>query len=195
MANQTAAKTAPKQPHGIAEIWRKFLVALKRKPSMIPMAMLIIAFLEYSLNLMHMSDTTALIQGTGMGLCGFITMLLSILSFLVFMNTFPNRKPTNKIMLCLLIVMIGITIGADLIYANGIYTALTREVNTIVVDAKNYYIAQAYNEVYTHVYLQIATIVLTLLLPVYSKFIKKIKTSIEVEGNGDMATIDISGED
>ena len=36
---------------------------------------------------------------------------------------------------------------------------------------------------------------LVLTLPLYSKLIRKIKTSVEVEGNGEMAAIDISGED
>ena len=37
-------------------------------------------------------------------------------------------------------------------------------------------------------------IVLTLLLPVYSKWLRKIKTSIDVGDNGDLEAIDISGE-
>lgn len=87
-----------KQPGGLKEIWRKFLVALKRRPSMIPLAVIVAAFLVYSLNLMYVSDTTSLIQGANMGLAGFATMLFSMLSFLVFTaarhNTFPvcSRK-------------------------------------------------------------------------------------------------------
>ena len=38
-------------------------------------------------------------------------------------------------------------------------------------------------------------IALVLLLPVYSKLLRKIKTSIDVGDNGEMGAIDISGED
>jgi hypothetical protein len=37
-------------------------------------------------------------------------------------------------------------------------------------------------------------VMLVILLPVYSKMIRKIKTSIEVEDNGEMEAIDLSGE-
>ena len=49
---------------------RKFLVALKRKPHMIPLVVLGVAFLVYSMRLTLISNTTAKIQGPGMGLCG-----------------------------------------------------------------------------------------------------------------------------
>ena len=60
---------------GIKEFFRKLIVSLKRRPQIIPMIMLGISFVYYSLNLMNVSDTTAKIQGPGMGLCGFVTML------------------------------------------------------------------------------------------------------------------------
>ena len=41
----------------------------------------------------------------------------------------------------------------------------------------------------------IISIALILLLPVYSKLIRKINTSIEVAAGEEMAEIDISGED
>ena len=37
--------------------------------------------------------------------------------------------------------------------------------------------------------------ILVVLLPVYTKLLRKINTSITVEGNGDLGVIDISGED
>ena len=41
----------------------------------------------------------------------------------------------------------------------------------------------------------IITAVLVATLPFYTKLLRKIKTSIEVEDNGEMGEIDISGED
>ena len=42
--------------------------------------------------------------------------------------------------------------------------------------------------------MMVITIALILLLPVYSKLIRRIKTSIEVEDNGEMAAIDLTSE-
>ena len=41
----------------------------------------------------------------------------------------------------------------------------------------------------------IVGVVLTALLPVYGKLLKKINTSVQVEDNGKLGAIDISGEE
>ena len=153
-----------KKPGALSELWRKFLVALKRRPQNIALAALVITFLFYALNLMYISDTTAKIQGTGMGLCGFCVMLFSMLSFMCFINAFPYRKKPNVPMIVLMFIMFGI------------------------------YIAYAEWYLRIHMMLMGITIALILLLPVYSKMIRKIKTSIEVEDNGEMGAIDLTGE-
>lgn len=183
-----------KQPKGLKEIWRKFLVSIKRRPSMIPLAALVIAFLVYSLNLTQISNTTALIQGTGMGLSGFATMLFSILSFLCFLNAFPYRKKTNVPMLVILLVMLGIIAFADFYYLSGITAALTRPDNPIAITAQTAYIAYAQYYLQIHLIVLAVAVVLILLLPVYSKLLKKINTSIDVSDNGTLGAIDISGE-
>ena len=178
----------------LKEAWRKFLVSLKRRPSMIPLAVVVIAFLVYSLNLMHVSDTTSLIQGANMGLAGFVTMLFSMLSFLVFINTFPYRKKTNIPMLVILYVMIAIIILADVYYLSGIDAALTREVNPITITMQTAYIAYAQYYLQIHIGVLVVAAVLIALLPVYTKLLRKINTSIEVEGNADMGAIDLAGD-
>ena len=180
---------------GLKEFCRKFLVALKRRPSMIPMVAIIIAFLVYSLNLMYVSDTTALIQGDNMGLAGFATMLFSMLSFLVFMNTFPYRKKTNIPMLVILYVMIAVIIFSDVYYLNGINAALTRAENPITVTMQNVYILYAQYYLQVHIIVLAVSAVLIALLPVYTKLLRKINTNIEVEGNTDMGAIDLAGDD
>ena len=177
------------------EAFRKFLVNLKHRPQNIPLVMLVITFLYYALNMTHISNTTAKINGANMGLCGFAVMLFSILSLVCFGNSFPNRKPVNKPMFILMFLMFGIILWADTTYMATVYAAITRPENPIQIDLGTQYIALAYNDLATHRVLLIVSIVLILLLPVYSKLIRKIKTSIEVEGSGDMAAIDISGED
>ena len=182
------------QPSGIKEFARKRIVALKRKPQTIALVVLALAFVFYSLNLTKISNTTAKIQGSGMGLCGFCVMLFSMLSFMCCMNAFPYRKKTNVPMLVLLLVMFAIVAVADVIYMNTIVAAVTRAENPIEVTQNTIYIAYAHYYAQVHLVLLGITTVLVLLLPVYSKLIRKINTSIEVEDNGSMAAIDISGE-
>jgi uncharacterized membrane protein len=180
---------------GFREFLRKRVVALKRRPSIIPLLVYAIAFLYYSLNLTHISDTTAKIQGAGMGLCGFVTMLFSMLSLLCFLNAFPRRKKPVIPMLVLACAMLALILFCDFYYSSLITDALHRADNPIVIDKSTKYIAQAYNVLQDHIAILIAGVVLTALMPVYSRLLRRIKTSIVVEDNGSLGEIDISGED
>ena len=73
--------------------------------------------------------------------------------------------------------------------------SLHRPDNPIVIDKQTVYIAQAYNVLHDHIIIECVGIALTVLMPVYTKLLRKINTSIVVEGNGDLGEIDISGED
>ena len=183
-----------KKNRGVKEIWRKFLVSLKRRPQMIPLAVFVIGFLFYSLNLMYISDTTDRIQGPGMGLAGFATMLFSMLSFMCFLNAGPYRKKPNYPMMALMFALIAIVIFADAYYNSAIWNAITRADNPIQVTKDTAYIAFAEYYLRIHIGILVTGVVLTLLLPVYSKWLRKIKTSIDVGDNGSMEAIDISGE-
>ena len=184
------AKTSSHMP----EFLRRFFVGLKRKPSIIALVVLAAAFFQYSLNLTHISDTTAKIQGPGMGLCGFATMLFSMLSLVCFLNAFPRRKKPVIPMVAIMFVMFAIIIFCDVRYSNLILTALTRAENPIRLDASTIYIAQAYNVLQTHIGIEIAGIVLTVLMPLYTKLLRKINTSVTVEDYGKLDAIDIDGE-
>lgn len=192
MANQ---KTAKKQGRGIKEFFRKIMVSLKRSPQNIPLVTLLAAFFIYSLNLSYIANTTARINGANMGQCEFAAMLFSILAFVVFLRTFPRRQKANKVMLGLLFLMLALLVFVDAVYMTRIIEATTRAENTIVIDSSSFYISVAYTIVSLHVIFIVATAVLLIFLPLYSKAIKKINTSIDVEGNENMAAIDISGDD
>ena len=179
---------------GLKESLRKLLVSLKRRPHMIALLVFALAFLVYSLNLMNISDTTAKIQGKGMGLCGFATMLFSLLSLLCFLNAFPRRKKVNVPMLVLAFVMIGVLLFCDRYYMNAITNALTRAENPIEIGETTQYIAKANKMLGRHTVILIVGLVMTALLPVYSKLLRKINTSVSVEDNGKLDAIDISGE-
>ncbi len=162
---------------------------------MIALAVLAASFVYYSFNLTQISNTTAKIYGNGMGLAEFVTMLMSMLGLLCFLNAFPHRKKTNIPMLVLTFLMLGIVFFCDIYYGNRITDALTRAENPIVLDSTNTYIANALRVLRVHRVLLVIAAALTALLPVYRTLIKRINTSVEVEANEDMATIDISGED
>ncbi len=179
----------------VANLWfkyiRKMVVSLKRSPSTIPLVMMAITFLFYSLNLTDVSDTTAKIQGKGMGLCQFCIMLFSLLSLVCMLNAFPRRKKPNIPMIVIMFVMFGINIYCDIHYSNMIFAAITRPENPIVITDELAYIAYANNMLNTHMVLTIVCAALVVLMPVYSKLIRKINTAVELEDNGDMAVIDI----
>lgn len=192
MAHNTAAR---RQGRGIKEMLRKTLVSLKRSPQRIPLVILAAAFLVFSLNLSAIANTTARINGSNMGQCEFAAMLFSILSFVVVLRAFPRRKEPVRPMLILLYGMLALIEGADILYLVRILTAVNRAENRIVVDSQTMYIYTAYNVIIAHMILIGAAAALFALLPVYAKAIRKINTSIEVDTMGDMAAIDISGED
>lgn len=173
------------------ETLRKFIVSLKRKPQNSAMAALVVSFLVYSLNLTSISNTTAKIQGTGMGFTGFCTMLFSILSFVCFLNAFPYRKKANVPMLVLMFGMFAIVAGCDWYYLGAISRAITRAESPISpVDFP--YVAKAQVMLHWHMVLLGVTTLLVITLPVYRKALRKIKTSVEVEDNGRLDAIDIT---
>ena len=177
---------------GIKEFFRKKLVSLKRNPSIIPLLMLLVTFLIYSFNLTYMSNTTAKIQGSGMGLAQFCIMLFSILSMVCMINAFPRRKKPNIPMIVVMFIMFAIIIYCDIHYTNGIMAALNRAESPIKLDKTTAYIATAYNMLNTHMILVGVSAALVVLLPVYSRLLKKINTSVHVEDNGAMGEIEIS---
>jgi len=177
------------------EFLRRFFVALKRKPSTIALVVLLIAFFYYSLNLTYVSNTTAKIQGPGMGLCGFATMLFSMLSLVCFLNAFPRRKKPVYAMVVLMMLMFAVIIFCDVYYSNLIMTAISRADNPITIDVSTIYIAQAYNMLQTHIVILGIGVALVVLMPLYTKLLRKINTSVTVEDYGKLQEIDISGED
>jgi hypothetical protein len=174
---------------------RKILVALKKNPQFVPLLALCVSFLEYSLNLTQISNTTAKIMGKNMGFAAFVTMLFMMLSFVCMLNAFPKRQKPKTPMIILMMVLYGAVIWADIHYMTKISWALYREENPIPLTESTMYIYDAYNTILIHVILVGVTIVCVLLEPVFAKLFKKINTSIDVEGSGDIQNIDISDED
>ena len=186
---------------------RKFFVMLKKNPQYIPLVMLCISFLEYSLNLTSLSITTNYIMEPfkysgfpfsaedpfklPMGLFQFVIMLFLILSFVCMLNAFPKRQKPKIPMILLMLGLYAIVIFSDICYMNCITTGL----NSNVTDELANTINTAYFTVFINIFLVAATAILVIFEPLIAKLLKKIKTSIEVEGSGDIETIDIADEE
>lgn len=97
-------------------------------------------------------------------------------------------------MITLLFIMLVGLVFVDIVYLSRITQAITGE-NALVINTDTAYIAIANNAIVGHIVCIGICAVLLVTLPFYGKLIKKINTSIDVEGNGEMEVIDISGED
>lgn len=203
MKNQNSKNVFKAFGAWIKEKVRKFFVALKKNPQSIPLAALLISFLQYSLNLTYISNTTAKLvssrlEGTNAGLAAFVTMLLTILSFVCMLNAFPKRQKPKVGMIILMMVMYGVIIFANCHYLSCISYALNAEINPnpiIISGGENQFVITARDTITLNTVLIVITMIFVLLEPVIAKLLKKIKTSIEVEGSGNIASIDIASED
>ncbi len=173
---------AKKRNKGFKESWRKFIVSLKKRPHNIPMCMMIIAFVVYSFNLTKVSNTTAVVNKPMMGLSEFIIMLFSILAFVAFLNAFPKRKKPILPMVILLYVMQIAIAGCDLVYIGKINEGLA----SIQINKDRMFIPQARSMLMIHIVLVVLTIVLIALIPVLSKLLNKIDTSVDLGENEDV---------
>lgn len=164
----------------LKEAVRMFLVTLKKNPNLIPLSMLVVSFLVYSLNLTHVSNTTATVQGKGMGLCEFVIMLASLLSMIAMLNAFPKRQKPNYPIVALIIVLIVVVIVMDLIYNNCIVQAIVMYGDKIKPEQMaEYYLT--YEIISINALLMGVTGVTVILEPLFAKLLKKIKTTVEIE--------------
>ena len=169
---------------------RKFFVALKRKPQNIPLVMITCCFIWYSFNLSLISFTTTRIH-SDTGLMGFIIMLVSILAIVSCMRAFPYRKKPVTLMQVLVYVLLAVILICDIFYLRTI----TAKLGEALIEESAVPKVRLTKSVLTaHAVMTGIAAALVATLPVYSKLIRKIRTSIEIEENVEMETIDISGE-
>lgn len=197
---QSVASDKPRR--GFKEFVRKFFVSLKRNPHNIPLVMMLVTYVFYSLNLTNISNCTAYIMRANMGQCQFVSMLLGILMFVTFLRAFPRREKPKIVMVALTLLMLIACTACEMLYAYRISSALNDPVNPYNpydtagnLSDKGSYVISAQAVVTVHIILLIICIALIVALPVYSKMIKKINTSIEVEGNENMVSLDMAEDE
>ena len=164
----------------LKERWRKFLVTTKRKPQRLAFFPLIISTILWMFGVVYCGQATIYDNIPGMGLCIFVNTMFSILTLLLFMNTFPKRaKHMNYIMLALTFVFMAVMLTCDLVwyiksypvhmeaYKNASATALA----SIKPGLK------AFPIVIVHIVFVAISAILLATLPLYKKLILKINTS------------------
>ncbi|MBR6705557.1 MAG: hypothetical protein IKI84_02605 [Clostridia bacterium] len=175
-------------------VLRKLLVSLKRKPALVAMCVLLVAFIVYTFSLTNVSHTTSRINKPNMGLAEFASMLLSVLSMVCFMNAYPRRKKPNYIMLGLSLAMLLIIFLCDGMYIGKIGEALN-DPKSQLDTAKETYILATRAMLNVHRIILVIGAALAVLVPWYGKLLRKINTNVNIEGNSDMAAIEIEGND
>lgn len=183
---------AVEQKKGIKEFFRKFIVSLKKRTTKIPQFVMIVTFLVYALSLSTISNTTAYVNKTPMGLCSFVVMLLSILGFVSSLNAFPARAKPKILMVILMYFMQAVVIGADVWYVIKIQEGLNE--NTYTPTALKA-INSANAVIIVHVILVGVTVLLFALVPLLRKLLMKIDTSVDLGENEDMKKIELEDEE
>lgn len=186
-----------KPRRGFKEYVRKFFVSLKRNPQNIALVMMLVTYVFYSLNLTNISNCTAVALAKNMGQCQFLSMLLGILSFVSFLRAFPRREKVKLVMVGLTILMLAITTAAEFLYLTRINSTIADPEKAVVINNPDLSapIFVSRNIVTVHIILLIVCIGLIALLPVYSKLLRKINTSIDVAGNENMRAIDMADDE
>lgn len=101
-------------------------------------------------------------------------------------------------MLALSFLFLGIIIFMEVVYLTRINEALTREENRIIINYEtgtNLFISNAWTTLIVYLIFVAVVVFLLATLPIYSKLLKKINTSIDVEGNTNMTAVDLASDD
>jgi hypothetical protein len=165
----------------IKEWFRKRMVTLKRKPHNIPLTMLVVSCLALNLKLTSYSDTIAQVNEPGMGVCLFVIVLCSYLSIISFMTAFPHRKKPKIMSIILVCLMLLISIGGQFIFDYFIRYGTELKTNPIKITPAKAYILVAKQTCGVHIILLSFTLFLIMTMPLYTRFLKKVNTAIEVE--------------
>lgn len=164
----------------VKEWFRKRMVSLKRHPNYIPLVVLTITMFFYSLKMSTTSNAISTVGEPGTGLAMFAIVLSSYLSFISFLGAFPRRQKPKFVTIGLVVFMILLSIGCNIfIHDRFVYATTERE---IIVSVEKYpYIQEAMTISIVHIVMLCVSLLLIVLMPLYSKLLKKIDTSTNVD--------------
>lgn len=166
----------------VKEFFRKKTVALKRKPQTIPLVILLASTVYYMLILFVLSKaiyTCAMEQTVpAVGICTFVTTLLSLLVLVSFLNAFPRNKKPNVVMIAVVFVMIAAMVACDIAY----YIQMNNCLASVDASSADWDpVKQGQPYIIVHVVLLAVSAVVFALLPVIRILVNKIDTSIKIE--------------
>ena len=185
-----------KKSKGIKEWFRKRIVALKRKPQNVALFFLAVTTIYFMLSMFKISQAIYEVYDqegvdTTIGICVFVTTLLSLLVLVSFLNSFPKRKKPNIFFIVLVGLMIAAMIACDIVFyvqTEDILALPALQVFEAQATVAKVKLGQTY--ILAHVGLLAFSGIMFALLPAYKILINKINTKVELES----ATENMHGE-
>ena len=178
---QNVENNQPSKNNAVKEWFRKRIVTLKVKPQLIPLFIMVITTVYFMLILFSVSQAVSWNYNdtAATGICVFVTTLVSLLYLVSFLNAFPKRKKPNIFFIVLVFVMIAAQIGCDV----GYYIQMSKAIAGASSHTSDAYLTatKAQPLMLGHIILLGISAIAFALLPVYSKLIRKINTSIKVD--------------
>lgn len=177
-----------KEKKNRSEARRKFIVSLKKRPHNIPLVFMALTFVLYSFNLTNVSNTTATINKSYMGLSEFCIMLFSILAFVCFLNAFPKRQKPKIPMVVMLYALETIVAFCDIVYIKRINEGL----KVIKLKSSTMFIPKTRTILIIHFVMVVISLILISLIPVLKQQLAKINTSVKLTENEDISNIELT---
>ena len=185
-----------------AVFFRKILITLKYRTNIIPLLVMLVGFVAFSLKITSVSETTLYIGKSNMGLFIFASYLFSILGLVSLLYSFPKREKPKVFFVVLTFVMLALIVVMDVLYigkvdlklselgSEGIAKLIADGRQSVVTNIKSARMALIINIAFEAV-----CFVLVALLPVIKKALMKINTRVVIEENEHIADIDLSEGD
>lgn len=175
---------------GLKEWFRKQIVNLKRRPSNIAFLFLIVSSLIYILSLGSISQSVySRLGGDWMGISTFVCTLLSVLSLVLYMNSFPKRKKVKVVSLVLCVLSMALMAFMDIMFYIE-FTGLIEGATEV-----HAYWDTTINVLIVHLIFLGITALLMATMPLYKMGLMKINTrkvveSTEIKGGIDLENVE-----
>ena len=175
---------------GLKEWFRKQIVNLKRRPSNIAFLFLIVSSLIYILSLGSISQSVySRLGGDWMGISTFVCTLFSVLSLVLYMNSFPKRKKVKVVSLVLCVLSMALMAFMDIMFYIE-FTGLIEGATEV-----HAYWDTTINVLIVHLIFLGITALLMATMPLYKMGLMKINTrkvveSTEINGGIDLENVE-----
>jgi glucan phosphoethanolaminetransferase (alkaline phosphatase superfamily) len=161
------------------EFIRKRIVYLKRHPQFIPFLFAVISCLTFTFNMTNFSDTMMyLSENQYIAFNMFLITLSSFMSVLLLAGSLKRLNKTSIIMIIICCALAALQIALDILFIQGAHHQLYVRENPVPMKP---FLQTAIDISYVHIVLLAIFILSAVLLPVYSRLLKKINTQTQEE--------------